>query len=375
MLSASGQEGNSAERPVTSRKAAPTAGRTEAADPAPVPLEGSRPRSGDIEVEIVPSSGTKPTADQKTEKTDRTKPAVAKTGAKSGASDSKSKAARPVGPPVLEARLCEGGTLNLTLMDEHLEFITPYGRLTIPLSDVQRIDFSTRVSQDVADRIEKAIRDLGDDEFTVREKASAELLALKERAYPALVKAAESADPEVAHRAEELLEKLRELVPEDRLTPRENDVIQTKDSKFTGKLIGESLRVRTAQFGDQRLKFADVLSVKYPTARATSTASKNVLPDPGTLHAHQASIGQTLTFKVTGNPGGSIWGTDMYTLDTRLATAAVHAGVLKVGETGDVRLQILGPQPAFTGSARHGITSSDYGAYPGAYRILSAKMK
>jgi hypothetical protein len=65
----------------------------------------------------------------------------------------------------------------------------------------------------------------------------------------------------------------------------------------------------------------------------------------------------------------------MYTLDTRLATAAVHTGVLKPGETGNVRVQILGPQPAFMGSARNGVTSSDYGAYPGAYRILSSKMK
>ena len=84
-------------------------------------------------------------------------------------------------------------------------------------------------------------------------------------------------------------------------------------------------------------------------------------------------IGQTLTFRVTGHVGSTLWGTDMYTLDSGLATAAVHAGVLKVGETGNVRVQILGPQGAFLGSTRHGLTSSDYGGYPGAYRILSSR--
>jgi hypothetical protein len=291
------------------------------------------------------------------------KKAAATTTKKAGAS-------RQVGPPTLEVRLVEGGSLNLTLLDERVEFITPYGRLSIPMTDVQRIDFSTRVSQEVVEQVERAIRNLGADEFDVREKASADLLALKDRAYPALVKAAEHSDPEVARRAEELLEKIREAVPEERLTPRENDVVHTKDSKFTGKLVGESLKVMTSQFGEQRLRFADVLSLGHQVAESESTASKNVIPNPGTLHAYQAMIGQTLTFKVTGNPAGSIWGTDMYTLDTSLATAAVHCGVLKPGETGNVRVQILGPQAAFVGSARHGVSSSDYGGYPGAYRVL-----
>jgi hypothetical protein len=285
----------------------------------------------------------------------------------------KGKPTRRVGPPTLEARLVEGGTLNLTLLDERVELITPYGRLSVPLSDVQRIEFATRVSQDVVEQLDRAIRNLGADEFDVREKASADLLALGERAYAALTKAAEHSDPEVARRAEELLEKIRESVPEERLTPRENDVVHTKDSKFTGKLVGESLKVLTAQFGEQRLKFADVLSLGHQVAEAEATTSKGVIPNPGSLHAYQAMIGATLTFKVTGNPAGSIWGTDMYTLDTQLATAAVHCGVLKPGETGNVRVQILGPQGAFVGSARHGVTSSEYGGYPGAYRVLTPR--
>src|SRR5438477_9424577 len=175
---------------------------------------------------------------------------------------------------------------------------------------------------------------------------------MMDRAYPAPVKAVQQANPDVTRRAEQLLEKLKESVSEERLAIRENDVIHTRDSKFTGKLVGDALKVLTAQFGEQRLKFADVVSLGHSAPDSDSVTSKNVLADPGTLHAYQAMIGQTLTFRVTGHVGSTLWGTDMYTLDSGLATAAVHAGVLKVGETGNVRVQILGPQGAFLGSTR-----------------------
>ncbi len=344
------------EEPVRGAKPAtgPMPGVGDKALPGPGPAGESKP------------AGSKEPAPKSTEKKGTAKKPAATTS-------KKPKTVRRVGPPSLEARLVEGGSLNLTLLDERVEFITPYGKLSIPMTDVQRVEFASRIGEEVVEQIDRAIRNLGADEFDVREKASADLLEFKERAYAALVKASEHSDPEVARRAEELLEKIREEVPEERLTPRENDVIHTKDSKFTGKLMGEALRVLTAQFGEQRLKFADVVSLGQAVVETESTASKNVIADPGTLHAYQAMVGATLTFKVTGNPGGSIWGTDMYTLDTRLATAAVHCGVLKPGETGNVRVQILGPQAAFMGSVRHGVTSSDYGGYPGAYRVLSSK--
>jgi hypothetical protein len=96
------------------------------------------------------------------------------------------------------------------------------------------------------------------------------------------------------------------------------------------------------------------------------------LPDPGTLTAYQQPqhIGKTFVFRVTGSASGSLWGTGTYTLDSTLAAAAVHMGVLKVGQTGNVRVTIFGPAAGFIGSTRNGITSSNYATYPGAYQIL-----
>jgi hypothetical protein len=65
-----------------------------------------------------------------------------------------------------------------------------------------------------------------------------------------------------------------------------------------------------------------------------------------------------------------VWGTDVYTTDSKLSMAAVHAGVVKVGETGVVHLKIIASPASFAGSTRHGITTSNYGRYSAAYQIL-----
>jgi hypothetical protein len=59
-----------------------------------------------------------------------------------------------------------------------------------------------------AKRLEMLIAQLGDDDFEVREKASADLLAAGAAALPYLKRAARSGDPEVARRAEECLKRL-----------------------------------------------------------------------------------------------------------------------------------------------------------------------
>jgi len=74
-------------------------------------------------------------------------------------------------------------------------------------------------------------------------------------------------------------------------------------------------------------------------------------------------------FRVTGAAEGSLWGTDTYTLDSSLAVAAVHSGAVRPGQTGVVKVTILGPQPAFQGTVQSGVTSQDYGHYDGSYRV------
>lgn len=94
-------------------------------------------------------------------------------------------------------------------------------------------------------------------------------------------------------------------------------------------------------------------------------------PDPGNLMAEgDPQPGQQVLYEVTGSADDVIWGTDVYTGDSALATAAVHAGVLREGETGVVRVTFVDTlNVAFNGSLRNGIESDSFGAYPVGYRV------
>ena len=277
---------------------------------------------------------------------------------------------------VVEVRCIDGSTLKLTVRDERIEFITPYGKLLIPVRNIERIEVAFRIPEEVARRVEAAIADLGKADFQRREAACDTLLEARERAYPALLKAAKSRDAEVVRRARELLEKIRAEVPEERLQFRTRDVVYTAESTNTGRIASATLKVLTSQFGEQQLKLSDVLEVRSPSAAAPEAVT--VLPDPGSLASLVGQVGKVFTFQVIPrvNPfgvGGFVWGSDVYTLDSSLALAAVHAGVLKQGQAGTVRVKILGPQVAFASSTRNGVTSQPYGPYPGSFQFVKRR--
>lgn len=95
-----------------------------------------------------------------------------------------------------------------------------------------------------------------------------------------------------------------------------------------------------------------------------------VEPDPGTLERYLGMIGYTYTFEVTGSKGyGGLWGTDVYTYDSKLAPAAVHAGVLDDGQKGLVKVTILAGESKYEGTERNGVTSLSYGPYGCSYKV------
>ena len=75
---------------------------------------------------------------------------------------------------------------------------TPYGKLAVPVADIRyRIEFATRIADDDMRNTTAAVARLGKDDFEVRKTASEELSRFGARAYPALLDAAQSDDPEV----------------------------------------------------------------------------------------------------------------------------------------------------------------------------------
>lgn len=65
---------------------------------------------------------------------------------------------------------------------------------------------------------------------------------------------------------------------------------------------------------------------------------------------------------------GTVWGTDVYTDDSALCLAAVHAGVI-TPSGGTITVTRAQPRALYTGTSRHGVLSADFGAFPSSIRF------
>lgn len=277
-------------------------------------------------------------------------------------------------PTEVEVRCIDDSTIKLKILDDRLELVTRYGLLQVPMCDVRRIEFASRTPADVADKVAAAIARLGHPDFNVREAASAELRGYRERSYRPLLKAIKHQDPEISRRAEEAVRHLQTRLTPQQLEPKEFDVVHTEDSKITGKLTAVSLRVLTFQFGEQTLRLADLRTLRSAAGVAADELSA-AGPAPTNMAAFQNQFGKEMAFAVTGSqgtgPNSGVWGTDVYTLDSNISAAAVHAGHVQPGQTGVVRVRVVHSPPQFVGSFRNGISSAPYGNYPtGAYEFV-----
>ena len=101
-----------------------------------------------------------------------------------------------------------------------------------------------------------------------------------------------------------------------------------------------------------------------------SKPASDATPAPSNLVAYNDKIGETLTFTVTGKTTGSVWGSGPYTTDSELSTAAVHAGAVKNGEVGTIKVTLIASPETFMGSEANGIRSNDWPQpFPAAYSI------
>ena len=74
--------------------------------------------------------------------------------------------------------------------------------------------------------------------------------------------------------------------------------------------------------------------------------------------------GKTYKFKCpAGGKEGNVWGTDIYTADSSICNAAVHAGKLTMDSGGSVTIELRPGESSYKGTTRNGIKTSDYGAY------------
>ena len=93
----------------------------------------------------------------------------------------------------------------------------------------------------------------------------------------------------------------------------------------------------------------------------------------GTAQQYRAMVGQAVN--VTCAPGGAfatVWGTDIYTDDSSVCTAAVHAGRIMVATGGSVTIYPMAGQPAYVGSFRNGVTTQNFASFGGSFAFTPA---
>lgn len=117
---------------------------------------------------------------------------------------------------------------------------------------------------------------------------------------------------------------------------------------------------------DEAVAIRDVL-------RQLRIAHLQALPDPGTLSNFVNRIGESFYFEVTGSSANSAWGTEVYTYDSNLATAAVHSGILRNGQRGIVKVTMLKSTDAHRGTTQNGVTTSNWGPYSASFTVERPK--
>lgn len=89
----------------------------------------------------------------------------------------------------------------------------------------------------------------------------------------------------------------------------------------------------------------------------------NIMPNPSGLGAQPNYVnygsGKIYPVQVTGSTSGNIWGTDTYDYRSNINKSAVHAGLVKNGETKLVYIKIVPcPEGGYKSSTQNGITST-----------------
>ena len=126
--------------------------------------------------------------------------------------------------------------------------------------------------------------------------------------------------------------------------------------------------VTTSAYGPYQHSFV----FKTPNTEAAVREAEDQTPVLWHTPALMVSFetGKTYKFKCPpGGKAGTVWGTDIYTLDSSICNAAVHAGKLTVESGGPVTIELRPGESSYKGSTRNGIKTNDYGKYARSFVV------
>jgi hypothetical protein len=161
-------------------------------------------------------------------------------------------------PNLAEVRFGDGSLVRVTILQDDLEVMTKYGKLTIPLREIRRIDFGLHLPDGVGQQIDQSIKLLGSETYKERDEAVRHLVHYGPMAYPFLQRASRNPDPEVSQRASGVIKRITEKTAPESLRIKEEDYIQTVEFPITGRITHQAIKAHSTHFGDLSLKLSEV---------------------------------------------------------------------------------------------------------------------
>ncbi|MCW5717141.1 MAG: hypothetical protein KIS68_04835 [Bauldia sp.] len=130
--------------------------------------------------------------------------------------------------------------------------------------------------------------------------------------------------------------------------------------------VGYYSRVLGAELAEELRRLdAEIAALEANNCRPATVASVCYLPDDG---------GTARCYCDMAEPVGTVWGTDLYTDDSPICTAAVHAGLVRPAATsegiryiGVIDVRRAAGCPYYTPSRSFGVSTSRYGGWGGSF--------
>jgi hypothetical protein len=180
-------------------------------------------------------------------------------------------------PIEAEVRFTDDSVMRMVVLQEQLEVITKYGKLMVPIKDIQSIDFGIHLPLGLEHKVAEAIEQMGHDNYRTREAALKNLVAWGPYAYPQVYAATKSEDPEIIKRAILALDRIRAKNPARNLRLRDEDVVATPAFTIVGRVTTPVLRAKNVNFGELDLRLCTLRSVRWLNA----TFETDVVIDAG----------------------------------------------------------------------------------------------
>jgi hypothetical protein len=165
-------------------------------------------------------------------------------------------------PEEAELRYADGSVIRAVILQDRLEVMTRYGKLSVPAREIRHIEFGVHLPPGIEQRVAAAIRELASEQYKNREAAVRDLVALGPHAYPALHQAAKSTDLEVAQRVEIALKRIRAKIHPKHLRLREDDLILTPAFTIVGRILTPTIQARAENFGDLSVRVSQLRVIR-----------------------------------------------------------------------------------------------------------------